>query len=203
MRALFAIARSIGVGCAAAIAGAAVLGYSMPAFAQSLDDALKVIDQARGGGSDKGAAAAHVSFVPPPRTIADITAILDRQKPDAAKLAENRAAADAQPPAGAAPAALAEFYFKRGLAATELGRTQQRLADFKQAADLAQKASLPPATQSLYLQRLTFAHDAAGDYQGALNVLRERQRLVEDGKVPRAALFNILQNRISYSAPTA
>jgi hypothetical protein len=33
-------------------------------------------------------------FVPPPRTITDITAILDREKPDPAKIAQRRAAAD-------------------------------------------------------------------------------------------------------------
>jgi len=197
MRTLFAIARSIGIYCVGSIAGAVLLGGAVPASAQSLDDALKVIDQARGG--TKGSAAAPVSFVPPPRTIDDITAILDRQKPDPAKLAANRAIADAQPPAGAAAAALAEFYFKRGLAATELGRTPQRLADFKQASDFAQKANLPQPTQLLYLQRLTFAYDATGDFKAALEVIRERQRLVEDGKLPKAAFFNILQNRITDS----
>jgi CHAT domain-containing protein len=194
---LFAIARRVGIACVAALVGSALLGA--PAVAQSLDDALKIIDQARGTGADKSKAAAPVSFVPPPRTIDDITAILDRQKPDPAKLAANRAIADAQPPAGADPAALADFYFKRGLAATELGRTQQRLADFKQASDFAQKASLPPVKQLPILQRLTFAYDAAGDFKSALEVMRERQRLVEDGKLPKAFLFNILQNRITDS----
>src|SRR5579859_873505 len=196
METLFAIARSIGVVCVAALAGLTLLGA--PARAQSLDDALKTIDQARGG-ADKGKAAAPVSFVPPPRTIDDITAILDRQKPDPAKLAANKAIADAQPSAGVAPAALAEFYLKRGIAATELGRTQQRLADFKQASDLAEKASLPASQRLPYLQRLTFAYDAAGDYKSALEIIRERQRLIEDGSLPRAFLFNVLQNRITDS----
>src|SRR5258708_33866785 len=106
MGTLFIVARGTRMGCIAAIAVAALVAHGPSAIAQtSLEDALKVIDQARGGGADKGKAAAPVSFVPPPRTIADITAILDRQKPDAAKLAANRAAADAQPPAGAAGAA--------------------------------------------------------------------------------------------------
>jgi hypothetical protein len=34
------------------------------------------------------------AFVAPPRTIADITAILDREKPDEAKIAERKANAD-------------------------------------------------------------------------------------------------------------
>ena len=45
------------------------------------------------------------TFVAPPRTIADITAILDQEKPDAEKIAARKAEADATPPAYAAPAA--------------------------------------------------------------------------------------------------
>jgi len=199
MRALGVIAHTIGMFSVLAAAGVTVLSHPSPALGQSsLEDAIKVIDQARGGGAEKSQAA-PVSFVPPPRTIADITQILERQRPDAARLAANRATVDAQPPAGAAPAALADFYFQRGLAATELGRTQQRLADFKQASDSAEKANLPPQTQMLYLQRLTFAYDAAADFQGALNVVEQRQRLIEGGKVPRGALFNVYQNKITYS----
>ena len=41
------------------------------------------------------------SFVAPPRTIADITAILDQEKPDPKVAAKLRAEADATPPAGA------------------------------------------------------------------------------------------------------
>jgi hypothetical protein len=40
-------------------------------------------------------------FIPPPRTIADITAILDQEKPDPQALVRLWAAADALPPAGA------------------------------------------------------------------------------------------------------
>src|SRR5262245_56577847 len=50
----------------------------------------------------------------PPRTIADITAILNREKPDPQVLARKRAAAQAQPPDGLSPADLAKFYYDRG-----------------------------------------------------------------------------------------
>ena len=43
----------------------------------------------------------QTAFVAPPRTIADITAILDSEKPDDAKIAERKAHADATPPADA------------------------------------------------------------------------------------------------------
>ena len=85
-----------------------------------------------------GAALAQTpAFVPPPRTIADITAILDQQKPDPAKAAALRAAADAQPAPGLAGRALADFLVKRAEAAELLGRTRQRLEDLRAALKLA------------------------------------------------------------------
>src|SRR5580704_4961424 len=60
------------------------------------------------------ASAVQPAFVAPPRTIADITAILDSEKPDAAKDAQRKAAAEAAPPANAPPVKLAQFYYDRG-----------------------------------------------------------------------------------------
>ncbi len=73
------------------------------------------------------------SFVAPPRTIADITAILDQQKPDPNVVAKLQAAADAMPPAGASNAALAKFYYDRGQAQLNLGRQNESIADAQQA----------------------------------------------------------------------
>jgi len=58
--------------------------------------------------------AAPVVFVAPPRTIADITAILDSEKPDPQKIEKIRVAADAHPPSGLARDKLARFYYERG-----------------------------------------------------------------------------------------
>ncbi|MGH7248106.1 MAG: hypothetical protein ACREH9_08380, partial [Pseudomonadota bacterium] len=57
-----------------------------------------------------GAAPIKPAFVPPPRTSADITAILDSEKPDQAQIAARKAAADANPPSNASTAKLAQFY---------------------------------------------------------------------------------------------
>jgi len=72
-------------------------------------------------------------FVAPPRTIADITAILDSEKPDEAKIAERKAKADATPPADGSPTDLARFYYERGNARALLGRTKEAIADGLQA----------------------------------------------------------------------
>jgi hypothetical protein len=62
----------------------------------------------------KAAGPIQTAFVAPPRTIADITAILDKERPDPAKLAELKADADAVPPKGASASDLAQFYYDRG-----------------------------------------------------------------------------------------
>lgn len=61
-------------------------------------------------------------FVVPPRTITDITAILDSEKPDAAQIAKLHTEADAAVPANVSRAELAQFYYQRGNARAQLGR---------------------------------------------------------------------------------
>ena len=69
------------------------------------------------------------SFVAPPRTIADITAILDQEKPDLDRLAATRARADAPPPQNVEVRDLVEFYFNRAFARSDLGRYHDAIAD--------------------------------------------------------------------------
>lgn len=74
-------------------------------------------------------------FVPPPRTVHDVIALLDQfpqVKTDAAKKA--RALVDQPPPVSSDPDRLAGFYHQRALAARELGRFRQELADLERAA---------------------------------------------------------------------
>jgi CHAT domain-containing protein len=72
---------------------------------------------------------APVGLVAPPRTISDITAILDQQKPDAGRIAELTATADVQVPNGLKGAQLADFHYKRAQARVLLGRSDDALAD--------------------------------------------------------------------------
>ncbi|MDB5638329.1 MAG: Tetratricopeptide 2 repeat protein [Bradyrhizobium sp.] len=66
---------------------------------------------------------AAASLVAPPRTISDISAILDQQKPDPVQIAKLTAAADAAAPAGLKGADLADFYYKRAQARVLIGRS--------------------------------------------------------------------------------
>src|SRR5262245_798795 len=72
-------------------------------------------------------------FVAPPRTIADITAFLDHDKPDPSKRAKSQAEANAEPPAKADRAALKDFYYRRSQARAQVGQLTAAIADAEQA----------------------------------------------------------------------
>ncbi len=66
---------------------------------------------------------AAAPLLAPPRTVSDISAILDQQKPDPAEIARQTAVADAAVPAGLKGADLADFHYKRAQGRALLGRS--------------------------------------------------------------------------------
>src|SRR5262245_19545194 len=79
------------------------------------------------------AVAQRAGFVAPPRTIADITAILEQEKPDPAKRAKVEADAAAEPPAHADAETLKDFYFRRAQARASIGRLRDAITDCEKA----------------------------------------------------------------------
>jgi tetratricopeptide (TPR) repeat protein len=118
-------------------------------------------------------AALAQSFIPPPRSIADITAVLDSEKPDPSKLARYVAQADAQVPAGASPAQLAAFYRDRSVAASQLGRVDQWIADAKEALKLADQVNDPNVSDDARNQ-LAQAESQVGNYAAGIEYARQR-----------------------------
>ncbi|MBI1209426.1 MAG: CHAT domain-containing protein [Azospirillum sp.] len=108
-------------------------------------------------------------------SIADITAILDRERPDPERARHLRETADQALPAGADPARMIESLYQRGLAASLIGRTSQQLADFREAVRLAEAN---PGTGDLptLLHRLAVAETRAGHRREGL---RLRERMVQ------------------------
>jgi CHAT domain-containing protein len=129
-------------------------------------------------------------FVPPPRTIADITAILDSEKPDQARIAERKAAADAVPPAAASPGKLGEFYFNRAEARALLARNKEALADGLQALAVGQKA-LDVRVLGRIRRLVAQQYRALGDPKSAIAILDAQ---VREGNVPgrRGSVVNSL-----------
>ena len=108
----------------------AVIAVAFPVWADS-GDALSTASSVAGAVASQG-------FAAPPRTIADITAILDLQKPDAAIVFAEKVTANANPDPSLQGIPLARFLMRRGAAAGDLGLEAQRLADYRQAYTLVE-----------------------------------------------------------------
>src|SRR6202158_2030998 len=127
-------------------------------------------------------------FVAPPRTIADIAAVLDNEKPDPATLAKLKADADNEPKKNSSQSDLANFYLDRGTARGLLGRNMEALADGEKAL-----ASAMPSGDGYFGQRIrqfiTLQKLALGDIKGALQI---SQFMITDANRPgqKGYLFN-------------
>jgi CHAT domain-containing protein len=122
---------------------------------------------------------AATPMVAPPRSIADITAVLDQYRPDPAKAAAEKAAADAQPAPGLEGGALAHFYYQRGIAAGEVGRVPQQLADLRHALELGTGTT----DVSFILGALGAAEFQAGNPANAIRLTERRIALDDRGGV--------------------
>lgn len=114
-------------------------------------------------------------FVPPPRTIADIAAVLDNEKPDAATLAKLKDQADANPEPKLSKADLAEFYYERANARSQLGRAADAVADAEKALEIgrgaAEAALLLRTRQLLALQK-----QSLGDLKATFQIFQQIAR---------------------------
>jgi CHAT domain-containing protein/tetratricopeptide (TPR) repeat protein len=119
-------------------------------------------------------------FVPPPRTIADITAVLDNEKPDPALLAKLKATADNEPGKNTSQADLAQFYYDRGTARGQLGRNMEALGDGEKALAAALASGDGYFGQRIR-QLLTLQKLALGDVKGALQI---SQFMITDANRP-------------------
>src|ERR1700694_1319743 len=133
-----------------------------------------------------GLAETTPSFLAPPRTIADITAILDQEKPDPGSISKMQAEADAQPPRNADVGALVEFYYKRAVARSNLGRFRDAIADSKTGIALGLRERIDVTSLR---QLLGYQYDWSGDIKDALEVFLA---LARDSDLPqkRGYLFN-------------
>jgi CHAT domain-containing protein len=118
--------------------------------------------KADASGGDKSSTVAPKSFIAPPRTIADITAILDSERPDAGLIAKLKADADAVPPEKAAPGRLAQFYYDRGNARALLARNGDALADGLKALEVG-KSGIEPRQLIRIRQFVSLQHLAVGE----------------------------------------
>jgi CHAT domain-containing protein len=132
------------------------------------------------------------TFVAPPRTIADITAILDSEKPDAEKIAKVKAEADAAVPAKASREQLARFYYQRGTARGQLGRLAEAIHDANKALESG-RGAVDANLMGRIEQFAGIQYSAAGDPKKALEIYQQQLRTT-DVKGARGYLFNGARN---------
>src|SRR5258708_6836899 len=149
---------------------------------------------------DAGAAPApgktvRATLVAPPRTIADITGILDSEKPDAAKIARKAAADAPPPPSDASPSKLAQFYYDRGNARALLARNKDALADGLQALAAA-KRGVEHGQLVRLRQFAALQYRAVGDPKQSIAMF---DSIVREADVPgqRGSLINSLSNMVA------
>lgn len=113
-------------------------------------------------------------FVPPPRSIADITTILsDEAYAGSVFAAQRRGLADQNPPSGASDAELAKFYRGRASAAADAGRPLQRMMDLQLSWDhMRVDDTFDPKTRSQALERLAWAQLESQNFVTAFETLR-------------------------------
>ncbi len=151
-----------------ALAACEADGTGPPAV--SLEEAKKITATFEGG-----------SFVPPPRTINDITAVLDQQKlADPEELARQKTEAEARPPVGVSKSKLAAFYYGRAMAARRLGRAGQELADLREAGKIAREDTLirTELRKDIFLE-LGGAEFSLGNHKAAIESIQRSIRVTE------------------------
>jgi CHAT domain-containing protein len=132
------------------------------------------------------AAAQH--FVAPPRTIADITAILDQEKPEPWRASAVRVLAEIQPSDGISRAELAKFYYERCRNNSTIGELRKAIADCEKAEAIG-RGVLSLSELGVLRQGIAIQYESAGDPKKAITVL---QQLARDTNVPGSQgwLFN-------------
>ena len=134
----------------------------------SLDEAKKIT-----------AALGGISFIPPPKTIADVKATLEAQPlADPESMRRWRTEAKASPTRSASKADLAEFFYRRGHAARQIGDVRQWGDDLARAARLAKGSK----NAAKYLRHLSTASFHAGKYRDAINQARSAIHLARPGQ---------------------
>jgi CHAT domain-containing protein len=148
--------------------------------AMSLDEARRVQASIEG----------QASFVPPPRSTADIMQLLEQAKPDPARVLALRNTAQAEFPGGANPTAISESLIRRGQARFELGMLDEAISDYIEADRNAQDNKLDTGLQARALLELGTAYFSIGDLRNAVNINLHRIDLAKRATPVRHGLIS-------------
>jgi CHAT domain-containing protein len=131
-------------------------------------------------------------FIAPPRTISDITAILDSEKPDLKLIEKLKSDADALPTGRESPKDLSRFYFDRSAARAQLGRGAESIADASRGVEVG-RGAIDANTMGRLKQFLAVQYSNAGDPKKALEIY---QQTLRETNVAGAKGYQFTTNRL-------
>lgn len=131
-------------------------------------------------------------FIAPPRTISDITAILDSEKPDLKLIEKLKSDANATPTGKESPKDLSRFYFDRSAARAQLGRVAESIADASKGVEVGRSA-IDANMMGRLKQFLAVQYSNAGDPKKALEIYQQELR---ETNVAGARGFQFPANRL-------
>jgi CHAT domain-containing protein len=129
------------------------------------------------------------AFVAPPRTIADITAILDSEKPDLKKIEELKSDADDEPTGKESRQDLAQFYFDRSNARSQLGRVAEAITDANKAIEVG-RGVVSANFMGRIIQVAAVNYQSAGDPKKAFEMYQRQLRDVAGQPGAKGYLFS-------------
>ena len=131
-------------------------------------------------------------FVAPPRTISDITAILDGEKPDPKVIEKLKSDADAKPAGTESPRDLSRFYFDRSTARAQLGMVAEAIADASKGVEVG-RGAIDANMMGRVKQFLAVQYSNAGDPKKALEIYQQELR---ETNVPGAKGYQFAADRL-------
>jgi len=128
------------------------------------------------------------AFVAPPRTITDITAILDGEKADPKTIEELKTEADARPTGKESREDQAQFYFDRANARVQLGRLADAIADANKAIE-AGRGAVSANMMGRLIALAAQQYSTAGDPKKAFELYQRQLREVSTQKGAKGFQF--------------
>jgi CHAT domain-containing protein len=125
------------------------------------------------------AGAPAAGFVAPPKTISDVTAILDSEKPDLKTIEALKDDANAEPTGKESRADLAQFYFDRANARAQLGRLADSTKDINKAIEVG-AGSVTAHLMGRLMQLASVQYAASGEPKKALEILQRMAREINN-----------------------
>lgn len=123
------------------------------------------------------------AFKPPPRTIADITRLIDHYKPDPQEIATAKANLALPPPAGDDRSARFDYHRMRGEAAEKLGLVGKQIEELRKAAEFGERSR---EETLIVLQSLASAETTTGNMLNAVKVAEELRAQIPKHLLGRA-----------------